>query len=117
MPYPAEAFQAVRIKPCQQRIELTVGVNHKCPNYDRSKGEQFVLNAQGFDPNEEDKVFDNSVMDKQTLTSTLAVDSTSRFAAGILLRRRKKREENEGPEEDEDNDDEDAPPELHLTPL
>ena len=70
---------AARIKPRQKRIELVVGVDHKCSNYDKSKGQQIVLNAQGTQPSDDERVFQSSVMDKQTLTSTLAVDSTSRW--------------------------------------
>ena len=89
-----------------------MGVDHNCPNYDKSKGRQIVLNAQGQDPAEGDRLFAGGLMDKQTLASTLAVDSTSRFAAGILVRRKRKMEE-----EEEEKEDEQSPLELHLTPL
>lgn len=116
LPYARESVRAARIKPRQKRIELVMGVDHSCPNYDKSKGRQIVLNAQGTDPSEEERHFSGGLMDKQTLSSTLAVDSTSRFAAGMLVRRKRKLavtdEEEKGEEEDEESQ-----LELHLTPL
>jgi len=108
MPYERESVQAARIKPLQKRVQLVVGVDSTASNYDKSKGKQIVLNAQGPNPSAEEKVFHGSMMDKQTLTSTLAVDSTSRFAAGILLQRKR-----------EDSAEASGTPnsELHLMPL
>ncbi|XP_076333947.1 RNA polymerase III subunit E isoform X1 [Tachypleus tridentatus] len=82
-----------RIKPKQQKVELELKVNTHSPNYDFSKGEQIALNVDGKIPGES-AFFQSSLMDKQILSSSKVVTSTSPYAVGLLRQG-----------------------ELHLTPL
>ena len=60
-----------KFKPEQQKVELTLGLNTTCHNYDVSKGEQIALNVDGTTrKNEEEKTYRTGQMDKITLSST-----------------------------------------------
>ena len=76
-----------RIKPEQQKVELTVGLNVSCPNYDKSKGEQIALNVDGSlssHKSEEDITYGRGIMDRITLVSQKSVKDPSRYAVGIF---------------------------------
>ena len=62
-----------KFKPQQQKVELTLGLNTHCSNYDASKGEQIALNVDGTSSrknNDEELTFAMGKMDKINLTST-----------------------------------------------
>ena len=76
-----------RIKPNQQKVELTLGLNTSCSNFDRSKSEQIALNVDGSNPNknsDKEIYYGRGVMDRITLSSNRAVKEASRYAAGIF---------------------------------
>jgi len=92
------------VKSKQQQVEITLGLNTNSSNYDESKGEQIALNVDGCDAhntsdkfrsrsksgkinkssNDSDLNFPDGRMDRQVLTSSRAVQDTSRYAVGIL---------------------------------
>nr|CAG4651048.1 EOG090X07NA [Simocephalus serrulatus] len=81
-------ISASRIKPKLQDIELELDLPTKTPNYDRSKGEQLCINADGpdkYDKPDHQNFFKGSIMDKITYTSTKALLDPGRFAVGILV--------------------------------
>ena len=100
MPYDPSTTEVVeaKIKPKQQKVELTLSLNTSSGNYDASKGEQIALNVDGnpdnFKPDHE-LTFRSGIMDKITLTSCQSVKKPSRYAVGIFNGKN----------------------ELHLTPL
>jgi len=76
-----------RIKPSQQKVELTIGLNASCPNYDKSKGEQIALNVDGSTSNQksDDEItYGRGIMDRITLSSQKSVKDPSRYAVGIF---------------------------------
>lgn len=76
-----------RIKPNQQKVELTIGLNASCPNYDKSKGEQIALNVDGSTSNQksDDEItYGRGIMDRITLSSQKSVKDPSRYAVGIF---------------------------------
>jgi len=93
-----------KVKSKQQQVEITLGLNTNSSNYDESKGEQIALNVDGCDAhstsdksrskskpgkidqssNDSDLNFPDGRMDRQVLTSSRAVQDTSRYAVGIL---------------------------------
>nr|CAG4647122.1 EOG090X07NA [Megafenestra aurita] len=78
---------ASRIKPILQEVELEIEISTKTQNYDKSKGEQICINADGSDKHERpdhQNFFKGSFMDKITFTSTKALLNPGRFAIGIL---------------------------------
>jgi len=67
-----------RIRPINKQVELEIGLNTNSPNFDRSKGEQIVLNTEG------GQAGDNTVMDKQVLAGRAAGCSAGRYAIAVL---------------------------------
>ena len=88
MPYDPETTTVMdaRLKPRQHKVEMTLGLNTTCPNYDNSKAEQIALNVDGSKGKKEDDevTFGRGVMDKITLSSTQAVKDVSKYAVGIF---------------------------------
>nr|CAG4649404.1 EOG090X07NA [Scapholeberis mucronata] len=79
---------ASRIKPKLQEVELEIEISTKAANYDKSKGEQICINADGpdkYDKPDHQNFFKGSLMDKITYTSTKADVDPRRFAVGILI--------------------------------
>ncbi|XP_040564075.1 DNA-directed RNA polymerase III subunit RPC5 [Lepeophtheirus salmonis] len=83
-PYPPNSIFASRIKPVQGRIELSVALDTTSSDYDRSKGEQIALNVDGTNSSVNEKDFPNGMMDKQLLSSSRAVNDSSRYAIGLI---------------------------------
>jgi len=76
-----------RMKPKQQKVELTLGLNSNCANYDQSKGEQIALNVDGSGrkPNLDDEItYGRGFMDRITLSSSKSIKESSRYAVGIF---------------------------------
>ena len=76
-----------RIKPNQQKVELTFGLNASCPNYDKSKGEQIALNVDGStssQKSDDEITYGRGIMDRITLSSQKSVKDPSRYAVGIF---------------------------------
>jgi len=76
-----------RMKPKQQKVELTLGLNSSCANYDQSKGEQIAINVDGSGrkPNLDDEMtYGRGFMDRITLSSSKSVKESSRYAVGIF---------------------------------
>ena len=82
LPYDPNTTQVLesKFKPQQQKLELTMGLNTSCANYDNSKGEQIALNVDGSGRKtaEDELTFTQGVMDKMSLTSNVAVSDSSR---------------------------------------
>ena len=73
-----------KFKPEQQKVQLTLGINTSCANYDTSKGEQIALNVDGTSrKSEEEKTFREGIMDKISLSSTKAIKNANNYAVGI----------------------------------
>ncbi|XP_065182055.1 DNA-directed RNA polymerase III subunit RPC5-like [Sycon ciliatum] len=78
---------AARFKPVQKKVQLDVPVQTGRSTYDRQKGMSIATACDGdpginpVDPKE--KVFDSDLMDKQTLSSSVAC-TQRRYAIGIL---------------------------------
>jgi len=84
MPYDKADVVRAKFRPTNQQVELELKLNTATSNYDQSKGEQIALNADGRQPNPQDRTFHSSVMDKQVLSGSAAVTDSGRYAVGIL---------------------------------
>lgn len=76
-----------RMKPNQQKVELTLGLNSNCANYDQSKGEQIALNVDGSGRKstlDDEITYGRGFMDRITLSSTKSVKESKRYAVGIF---------------------------------
>ena len=71
-----------RFKPNQQKVELTLGLNTACSNFNRSNAEQIALNVDGSGQSknspDEEIYFGRGIMDRITLSSSKAVKESSR---------------------------------------
>jgi len=76
-----------RMKPKQQKVELTLGLNSNCANYDQSKGEQIALNVDGSGKKpalDDELTYGRGFMDRITLSSSKSIKESSRYAVGIF---------------------------------
>nr|CAG4650220.1 EOG090X07NA [Sida crystallina] len=76
-----------RIKPKLQEIELEVEVPTQTPYYDRSKGEQIVINCDGTNKHvnpDDQNFFQGTVMDKIIYSSAKGQLDPSRYAVAII---------------------------------
>ena len=66
-----------RMKPKQQKVELTLGLNSTCANYDKSKGEQIALNVDGTGRKgnhlDDEITYGRGFMDRITLASSKSI--------------------------------------------
>ena len=68
MTYDDSAVMKARFRPNNQQVQLEMRLNTQSENYDRSKGEQIALNADGSGGNAaEGNYFQSRLMDKQML--------------------------------------------------
>jgi len=86
MPYDNSEVIRSKFRPQNKQVELEIRLNTSNSNYDRSKGEQIALNADGCQPAAHDRSFSSSVMDKQTLRGAAPINDPGRYAIGILDR-------------------------------
>merc|ERR1719357_1283439 len=84
MPYDNSEVIRSKFRPQNKQVELEIRLNTSNSNYDRSKGEQIALNADGCQPAANDRSFSSSVMDKQTLRGAAPINDPGRYAIGIL---------------------------------
>jgi DNA-directed RNA polymerase III subunit RPC5 len=78
-----------RIKPKLQEVELEVQLPTRTRNYDRSKGEQIVLNCDGVNKHnnpDDENFFSGDIMDKIIYTSTRGQLDPRRYAIGIIYK-------------------------------
>jgi hypothetical protein len=65
-----------RFKPGQEQVEMTLGLNTSCSNFDQSKAEQIALNVDGSHDNlkpDDEVTFPRGQMDRQKLISTKTI--------------------------------------------
>ncbi|XP_024940952.1 DNA-directed RNA polymerase III subunit RPC5 isoform X2 [Cephus cinctus] len=75
------------IKPENQEVCLEVAVDTHSANYDHSKGEQIAINVDGSSRHgteDEEKLFDSTLMDKTVLESSRALPDCSNYAVGVF---------------------------------
>ncbi|XP_076448701.1 DNA-directed RNA polymerase III subunit RPC5-like [Babylonia areolata] len=74
-----------RVKPKQKLVELGLALDTRSPNYCRSRGEQFAVNAGGGNNSEEERrYFRSGMLDTQILRSRPSLINTDRCAVGLL---------------------------------
>lgn len=84
--YDNATFLKTSIKPENQEVRIEVAVDTHSINYDKMKGRQIAINADGnskIEQEDDEKVFDSDVMDKTVLYSSRALPDCSNYAAGI----------------------------------
>lgn len=79
---PRNECVGAKVKPLQQKVELEISIDSNSQNYNYGKGEQLILNMKS--NNEAIKSQYGDILDKQLLTSTKAVSSTTPFSIGFF---------------------------------
>lgn len=84
--YDNATFLKSSIKPENQEVRIEVSIDIHNVNYDKSKGKQIAINADG-DANtsqDDEKAFDSNIMDKVVLQSSRVLPSCSNYGVGIF---------------------------------
>ncbi|KOX67791.1 DNA-directed RNA polymerase III subunit RPC5 [Melipona quadrifasciata] len=85
--YDNATFLKSSIKPENQEVRIEVSIDIHNVNYDKSKGKQIAINADG-DANtsqeDNEKAFDSNIMDKVVLQSSRVLPNCSNFGVGIF---------------------------------
>jgi len=90
MTYDDSAVMKARFRPNNQQVQLEMRLNTQSENYDKSKGEQIALNADGSGGNAaEGNYFQSRLMDKQMLigqsVETRGSQGGSRYAVARMV--------------------------------
>ncbi|XP_034942315.1 DNA-directed RNA polymerase III subunit RPC5 [Chelonus insularis] len=85
--YDNEKFLKSSIKPENQEVRIEVAIDHNSINYDKKKGQQIALNADGpidkFEDDNENRIFESNIMDKTILQSSRAVPDCQHYSIGV----------------------------------
>ncbi|KAL2740836.1 DNA-directed RNA polymerase III subunit RPC5 [Vespula squamosa] len=84
--YDNATFLKTSIKPENQEVRIEVAVDTYSLNYDKMKGRQIAVNADGNSKTEQEddeKVFDSDLMDKTVLHSSRALPECTNYAAAV----------------------------------
>lgn len=86
--YDTAVIKSCAIKPQHKEVKLEMSLNINSMNFDMNKAEEIAINtdgAAGFNrEKDEEAIFENEIMDKQSFISTKAVDDCSKYAVGIV---------------------------------
>ncbi|XP_017884887.1 DNA-directed RNA polymerase III subunit RPC5 [Ceratina calcarata] len=85
--YDNATFLKTSIKPENQEVLIEVALDTHSVTYDKSKGEQIAINADGdsgVDQEDDERAFDSNLMDKTILQSSRALPDCSNYAVGIF---------------------------------
>ncbi|XP_015172040.1 PREDICTED: DNA-directed RNA polymerase III subunit RPC5 [Polistes dominula] len=84
--YDDATFLNSSIKPENTEVKLEIAYDTYSPTYDKMKGRQIAINADGnsnFDQEDDNKIFDSDLMDKMTLHSTRTLPEATNYAAAV----------------------------------
>ncbi|XP_037074627.1 DNA-directed RNA polymerase III subunit RPC5-like [Pollicipes pollicipes] len=86
MTYDHAHFLEAKLKPEQHQLKLSLEINTASASYETSKGEQIALNVDGtrLTRDHNDLFYGGSVMDRQTLSSTLVTPCSRRYCLGVV---------------------------------
>lgn len=85
LPYDDIRHLGAKMKPIQRKVELELAVDTRCSNYSHSHGEQIATNVEGLRAGADlGSQFPNGLLEKQTLTSSTAVDKLHNHAIGAF---------------------------------
>lgn len=86
--YDTAVIKSCAIKPQHKEVKLEMGLNVNSMNFDMNKAEEIAINTDGsagFNrEKDEEAIFENEIMDKQSFISTKAVEDCSKYAVGIV---------------------------------
>lgn len=73
------------VKPLSNDVKVDFALNIESKYYDRFKGEQFAIMADGKTPVKGERpTYKHGIMDKQSYVSTKSIDNVSKYVVGIL---------------------------------